>query len=71
MILESKMQFKNPQPGKVTRTIEEHFTGRRVILENGESLFITKEQLGFEASLEDIESMVSELKEEKDEALEE
>lgn len=65
------MQFKNPVPGKVTRTIDEHFTGRRVILEGGNSLFISKEQLGFEASLEDIEALAKEILEKQDKALEE
>lgn len=60
-IIESKIQFKAPQPGQQTRPCAEHYEGRRVFAEvdGVERLFrFTKEELAFDATEGEIEQAI-------------
>ncbi|PWA11074.1 hypothetical protein DCC39_10270 [Pueribacillus theae] len=53
----SKIQFKNPEVGKPTRAVEEHYYGRRITaLVNNEKKYFRfkKEELAFEVDEDDM-----------------
>ena len=63
IIRESKLQFRNPQVGRATRAIEEHYNGRRIIADvDGEEQFFRfkKDELAFNVTEEDMELAIEE-----------
>lgn len=60
-ITESKILFKNPSVGQVTKAIEEHYNGRRVVamVDEERKLFrFDKEELAFTATESDMETAI-------------
>jgi len=57
IIKESSIQFKNPQIGKPTRAVEEHYNGRRITaMVNGEEKMFRfkRDELAFNVDEDDI-----------------
>ncbi|WP_018923874.1 hypothetical protein [Salsuginibacillus kocurii] len=71
VITNTKLRFKNPETGGVTRSTKDHYNGRRIFAEvDGEeqSFRFKKDELPFEATEEDMEKVIEErLKEKEDE----
>jgi hypothetical protein len=57
IIINSNIQFKNPQIGQPTRAVEEHYNGRRItaLVDGEEQLFrFKKNELAFDVDEEDM-----------------
>jgi len=57
VIKESKLQFKNPETGKPTKAVKEHYISRRIVADvdgREEMIRLKSDELKFNASEEDM-----------------